>query len=190
MRRVHKSATQKSSLCGITGVCSVIVLVGALACSAGAGEGSDENAGAFLAFASDFAGYRQWQHAVSDSSTGGDSVHTRGPKTVYWNRNPASQSSAFAIGTIIVKEASTDAGASQTFAMVKRGANYNATGATGWEWFELQPNSVTSVTILWRGVGPPTGESYGGDPTTCNNCHSQAAGNDFVWSSALQLATF
>lgn len=190
MIRAGKAASRNTAPRGITGVSSVLGLVSAMACSAGSDGGGEASAGAFLAFASDFAGYQHWQHVGPESSSVAGSVHARGPMTVYWNQNPEHQSESFALGTIIVKEASTDSGTSQTFAMVKRGANFNATGATGWEWFELQPNTATSVTILWRGVGPPTGESYGGDPTTCNNCHAQAAANDFVWSPALQLGAF
>ena len=72
-------------------------------------------------------------------------------------------------------------------AMVKRGANFNALGARGWEWFELV-EGPRGVAINWRGLGAPDGEGYGGDPLgTCNSCHQMAAGNDFVLSEALTL---
>ena len=113
-----------------------------------------------------------------------------GPMTVYWNRSPPSGSDEFPLGTIIVKQNDPGATTPQIFAMVKREGGYNASGAKGWEFFELQAADDQSVVILWRGVGPPVGESYGSDPNTCNNCHSQAGANDFVWSSALQLSSF
>ena len=46
------------------------------------------------------------------------------------------------------------------FAAVKHGGGFNSTGAKNWEWFELaEPNGVGgSVTITWRGLGPPPGD--------------------------------
>ena len=40
----------------------------------------------------------------------------------------------------------------------------------------------------WRGLGPPNGESYGGDPNACNTCHQTCgAGFDFVCAPALHF---
>ena len=57
-------------------------------------------------------------------------------------------------------------------------------GARDWEWFEIIEDPTT---IVWRGLGPPNGESYGGDPDACNSCHTQCAGNDFVCSPTLHF---
>jgi hypothetical protein len=71
--------------------------------------------------------------------------------------------------------------------MSKRGANFNPTGAAGWEYFELKLNNQGTPYILWRGDKPPTGEQYklllgaSAMPSTegdCNGCHS--AGPDGI----------
>jgi len=167
----------------------------------------------FVAFASDFAGYHDWASApatpapglpavpgdgvsVADASAGDagaadGGVHHR-PLTVYWNHAPSSGSATFPVGTIIVKE--TDEGdptQRQVFAMVKRGANFNASGAVGWEWFELANTTAETVIIKWHGYGPTgTTDTYGGNPHVCNDCHGLARPNDYVWSSAVQLSGF
>ena len=76
--------------------------------------------------------------------------------------------------------------------MVKRGDGYNASpGANGWEWFSLQNNADGSVTILWRGLVAPPGQTYANQAIgDCNGCHTAAATNDDVWDSALQLTSF
>ncbi len=171
-----------------TGV--LLVLTATLSCSAAKSENSAGDSDTFLAFATSFAGYRSWSHAPATATNAPSGLHTSGPMTVYWNKPPPHGSTEFPIGTIIVKETDPGVTPAQIFAVVKRGGGYNAAGAHDWEWFELQTADSGSVVILWRGVGPPNGETYGGDPTTCNTCHGQASSNDFVWSSALQLAAF
>jgi hypothetical protein len=158
----------------------------------GTSKATDDNldSGSFLAFASSFSGYLQWNHATATSDGAPQGVHDLGPMTVYWKQAPPPESSEFPVGTLIVKQTDPGAVTPQIFAMVKRGAGYNSSGAHGWEFFELEAVDDRSVVILWRGVGPPNGESYGGDPNTCNSCHQQARNNDFVWSSALQLSQF
>ena len=162
----------------------------ALGCGTSKSDDLGGDAGSYLAFASNFVGYRSWSHAVATADGAPSGVHTNGPMTVYWNKTPPHGSVEFPVGTIIVKETDPGVTPAQIFAMVKRGGGYNSSGAHDWEWFELQAPDDDTVLILWRGVGPPNGETYGGDPTTCNNCHSQAAANDFVWSTALQLSSF
>jgi hypothetical protein len=75
-------------------------------------------------------------------------------------------------------------------AMAKRGSGFNASGALGWEYFELLLSKQGAPYILWRGAKPPAGEMYqmllgsmnverpmtnDGD---CNGCH--AKGDDGV----------
>lgn len=158
-----------------------------IGCASSATKEQDASDGTYLAFASNFAGYEGWDHAASIAAEGAPKgVHDLGPMTVYWNQLPPAGAEEFEVGTIIVKQ--TDAGAAtpQVFAMVKRGGAYNSAGARNWEFFELLPASAAAPVILWRGVGPPNGESYGGDPNTCNACHSQAAAHDYMWSTVLQ----
>jgi hypothetical protein len=177
--------------------------VGCGAAGAGASPG-----GTFTAFATDFEGFHAWPSApATPASTlpavdGGDGVDGGAlgdggihalPLTVYWKQAPPAGSAVFPVGTIIAKETAEAAPtARKIFAMVKRGGNFNPTGAIDWEWFELQNTADGGVVINWRGYGPPSGSSdiYGGDPTICNTCHLIAARNDDVWSSALQLTNF
>ena len=118
----------------------------------------------------------------------------------YLNKPPAAGSNSFAKGTIIIKaeEISDDPASWAVYGMVKRGAGYNRTGATGWEWLELKrKRSGRGWDIDWRGVAPPNGASYrcveslGPAAPDCNACHATTARhNDFVISPALQLQQF
>lgn len=45
-------------------------------------------------------------------------------------------------------------------------------------------------SLLWRGVGPPNGDTYGGDMNGCNLCHAACAANDYVSSPLLRLGSF
>jgi len=67
--------------------------------------------------------------------------------TEYIKRPPASGSSEFPVGTLIVKEATGGTIPHEIFAMAKRGGGFNR-DAPGWEWFELQDQPVV---IVWRG---------------------------------------
>lgn len=145
----------------------------------------------FLAFADDFRGYHDWTHydVTDDADLVG--IHDGSTVLEYINHLPPSGSTQFPVGTIIVKEATGGTQAHELFAMVKRGGGYNA-GAPGWEWFEVQnlDNGCDGVRIVWRGVGPPAGETYGGDPNAgCNTCHTDC-GNDAVCAKPLNLANF
>ena len=142
----------------------------------------------FIAFESSFQGFRQWE-AFPLEGTEQAPAHLAGPRVVYLNRRPhfSDGGSAWPVGTIIVKEFTAGAVVDrQVFAMVKRGGSTNLSGAVGWEWWELQNLDEQTVRKIWRGVGPPSGEQYGGDPTGgCNGCHSGSASNDFVHSLKL-----
>ena len=113
------------------------------------------------------------------------------PETEYWKIPSTPTGNEFPLGTIIVKETNeVDPTARQLFALVKRGGDFNPTGAVNWEWFELKNVADGSVAISWHGYGPPSGSAdiYGGNPAVCNTCHKKAATNDYVWSAALQLS--
>lgn len=186
------------------------LLLGPLGLACGAAAPASPPATTFTAFATDFQGFHSWSSAPATPSPSlppapsGDGVDAGTttaadggvhvlPLTVYWNHPPPTGSTTFPVGTIIVKETQeADPTARKVFAMVKRGGDFNPTGAVNWEWFELQNTANSGVVINWRGYGPPSGsgEVYGGDPTICNSCHLIAAANDDVWSSAVQLANF
>lgn len=145
-----------------------------------------------IAFPADFNGFVKWTSTPGTSDVVADPgvVHAGGPRTVYINKKPAAGAKEFPVGTVIVKEIHTSDDVSQrkVFAMVKRGGNYNASGAVNWEWFELVRFADGSATIKWRGVGPPSGESYGGDKNGgCNTCHGAAKSNDYVLTKGLTL---
>lgn len=170
----------------ITSWLALAPLAWALGCApASSGDADGET---FIAFATHFKGFRSWE-SFPVTTGGGDPVHTSGARTEYLQARPAAGADAFPVRTIIVKETDAEPLVDRTvFAMVKRGGDYNASGATGWEWFELKNIDEESVDIVWRGVGPPAGEKYGGDPNAgCNSCHEGARDNDFVLSTALRL---
>jgi hypothetical protein len=165
------------------------------ACSGGGGDPSSSSganeSGCFLAFNGQFDGFRSWQSYSYEGTDEGDGgIHIAGPRTEYINHAPPHGSSAFPVGTLIVKEVgASDPKNHHIFAMAKRGCGFNAAGAKDWEWFELT-ESPPGATVLWRGVGPPAGETYGGDPTGCNTCHAACTDNDSVCSSRVRLAGF
>ena len=159
----------------------LIASLGLAACG-GPVEPSADAGELFIAFQATFEGYQSWPSKAVDGHQQG-STHLAGPRTVYVNAMPAAGSTEFPVGTAIVKEMND--GSAQVFAMVKRGGNYNPTGALNWEWFELKSVGGT-LRINWRGVGPPAGEMYGGDANGgCNGCHLSHADNDFVSSLPL-----
>jgi hypothetical protein len=148
-----------------------------------------DDSSVFVAFAADFKGFHAWPHYDVSLDDDAGPQHPEQRLIEYINHRPPHGSTAFALRTIIVKEGKTPPSAS-FFAMVKRGGDYNADGASGWEWFELQNLADDGVQIVWRGVGPPDGEGYGGDPNSgCNDCHTPDR-NDSVLAPALDLRNF
>jgi hypothetical protein len=140
----------------------------------------------FLAFSSTFAQFRDWPSFASagppDDGTFPPDVI--GPRTQYINQLPPTGTDEFPVGTVIVE--AREFGDHKLFAAVKRGGGFNAGGAVNWEWFEIQD---PPVLIVWRGVGPPAGDTYGGDPNGgCNACHVRCgASNDYICSAKLVL---
>lgn len=141
--------------------------------------------GTFVAMQADFAEYESWSaQPVATEDTG----HVNGDRIVYLNKPKADDSAAFSTGTILLKTITTEAGV-DVHAMVKRGGDYNADGAFGWEWFGLTLATDGTPLIEWRGESPPVGEAYGQLPGggtdsvvtgDCNSCHSAVSANDFV----------
>lgn len=163
----------------------------AAACS-GAGGAPDETqgGGAFLAFANDFSGYHSWEAFDVTEGAAATGIHDGSTLTAYLSHRPESGSEAFPVGTMIVKEPTGGTEPPHIFAMAKRGAGYNA-NVPGWEWFELENlgDGSDGVRLVWRGVGPPAGEMYGGDPNAgCNTCHSACP--DGVCSPPLAISGF
>jgi hypothetical protein len=181
-----------------------MIALGAAACGGSGGDTTAPNtSGVFIAFGSDFANFRSWQSfdvtkdaadagiAAADAGAALGTVHPDAKLIEYLNKAPPTGSTTFPVGTIIVKEGTEGPVLNrQYFAMVKRGGGFNSLGSVGWEWFELRNAADGTPGIVWRGVNPPNGEMYGGDPTGgCNTCHV-ACGNDSVCAKAVQLAQF
>jgi hypothetical protein len=187
---------------GLLGTLALLAL--GAGCKGAASESPD--GAPFVAFATDFAGFHDWPSAPAmpspdlppvdagafgpDGGAGDGGVHPL-PQTEYWKLPSTPTGGVFPLRTIIVKETNEpDPTARQVFAMVKRGGDFNPTGAVNWEWYELKNNADGTVVVSWSGYGPPSGSAdiYGGDPAVCNDCHVKAAANDYVWSAALQLS--
>lgn len=166
-------------------VALAVAVVVALAACGGASSSNVDASNSFLAFNPAFAPFRTWTSFHSDGPVddGTQPAIVLGPRTQYINKIPPAGSTEFSIGTIIVE--ARDNG--KIFAMVKRGGNFNAAGTINWENFELTENPVQYV---WRGLGPPLGDTYGGDPNGCNMCHVQCVANDYICSPKLQLTGF
>jgi len=169
---------------------AVVILLGACSAPSGAG-GAGAGADTFVASTQTFQPFHGWASFPIDGQPLLGSPHLCGPRTVYLNARPAHGSTRFPVGTVIVKECTADpVDQRKVFAMVKRGGGYNSDGATDWEWFELHDEADGSVSVIWRGVAPPAGESYGGTGSACNDCHAAARDNDFVQSAPLTLTSF
>ncbi|HEY0466535.1 MAG TPA: cytochrome P460 family protein [Polyangiaceae bacterium] len=155
----------------------------------------------FIALERDFQGFESWTKVRLAARPALGTAHASGDAHEYINQLPPAGSHSFPVGTILVKTMKSErraanAGAggaapapgTDVFAMVKRGAGYNAKGTPGWEWFELRPRADATLGIVWRGINPPDGEGYGRDVSGggCNACHQQAEKNDYV--HALSLA--
>jgi hypothetical protein len=175
-----------------------VALVG-VACSLGdgpvAGTGvdgavADAEAIPFIALATDFTGFHGWTSFYLTTDIAPGDTHINGPRHVFINHVPAPGSTAFPIGTIIVKETDTPPGPvtqRTVFASVKRGGNYDPTGDVNWEWFSLQNQPDGTETVLWRGPGPASGGAYGpGTLGGCNACHGVAKKTDYVLTPQLQ----
>ncbi len=153
-------------------------------------EGEDGRSDVFLAFAQDFRGYHSWHSFDVTSGAAAVGITDGSQIAAYMNELPPHGGSEYPIGTMIVKEATGGTESHEIFAMVKRGGGFNTT-LPGWEWFELKnlDDAQDSVTVVWRGVGPPAGESYGGDPNVgCNKCHADC--QDGVCAKQLSLDNF
>lgn len=178
----------------------LLSLVASAGCGGAAtGDGSSttqpETTTTFIALQRDFQSFSTWEHFHMDGD-GSGTPHFGVNRDVYLNHRPPKGATSFPVGTIIVKHTDgvgdPDNGGPRTFAMVKRGGDYNKQGALNWEWFELIQDDPTNPAspwlISWRGLGPPAGGGYGSTGAECNGCHAQAQGNDFVPSDPMLLS--
>lgn len=118
--------------------------------------------------------------------------HPAGPRTAYVNRPAPAGAREYPTGTMVV-EVVTRADRPErpeAFAMVKRGGDYNASGAKGWEFFLLLIARDGTPTVVSRGVDPSDGAAneYTGQGFGCNTCHGaeDTRSIDHVLSPALR----
>ncbi len=168
---------------------AVCILGGLAACSSASSSGG--SCTQVPVFNASFASYESWTPFSFTGAAIAGSPHTSGPRRIYLSQKPPHGATEFPVGTIIVKEIGPPpASGDSVFAMVKVGCDYNSDGAANWEWFELQVDATNTASILWSGSEPPAGQTYSGNPTACNDCHSSAKQNDYVESSDLLLSSF
>lgn len=176
------------------GIVPALITLGVLA---GCASDPPPSPGEFIAIERDFESFDEWTMFDRGSQPVGPS-HPDGSTLIYINRLPSPASTQFSTGTIIVRV--TPAGAPELWevhAMVKRGGEYNAAGARGWEFFDLLLETVGDdlvPRIRWRGEGPAMGDGYtipdGGVVLSCNHCHASAIENDSVLDPDLDLRSF
>lgn len=150
----------------------------------------------FVASAADFEQFDTWER-FDRGPRGFLPSHPDGETYVYLNRRPAPEATTYPLGTIIVRV--TVAGPStdwEVHAMVKRGGGFNAAGAAGWEYFDLDivrdAEDRLTPTIHWRGEGPGDSEDgYAHGPEGvllgCNHCHAAVTEHDGVIGEELVL---
>jgi len=166
------------------------LLAAVLLCLASCVTAVDERdpEGPFIALGTDFEDFREWPRwEIPDIGT--SSGHDPGEPRFIYVRDPApAWGDPFPVGAMIVKTLEVGAPPEwEIHAMAKRGGEYNAEGARGWEWFDLGLSADGRPIILWRGEG--TAADPGGyvtvEATGCNACHAVVAGSDYVFTRAV-----
>ncbi len=132
-------------------------------------------------------------------------VDPPGPRIGFLNQRPAHGAKLYPVGTIVVKAVQTTPKPQDwaIFALAKRGADFNPSGAVGWEYFLLKIGDDDVPRITSRGIAPSddgrgdmgtivpsTGYFSGGVIAPCNLCHGQSvhADTDFMISTELAPA--
>jgi hypothetical protein len=159
-----------------------LLILGALLSAVGCNEGNGSGGGnTYLPLPGDFIPFRTWQRIfLGDGPLEG---HPAGPRYAYVKNVPGP--TEYPVGSIIVK--TVENGTPQQwdlFAMAKRGGNYNAGGATNWEFFTLLINPDDVAIVAFSGTNPQDADRDAGighgysDPSgsgiTCNRCHGIA----------------
>jgi hypothetical protein len=190
-RTCHANAAMRSSFHAKRAVCACrvglmsLIAFATSACARHTEQSLTDVRAPFIALERSFQGFQSWARVDLPDRPEQGSTHVAGETHEYINAPTPPGAKAFPVGTIFVKTVDSKQ-KSDIFAMVKRGGGYNASGASGWEWFGLRARPDGSVAIVWRGVNAPDGESYGGDPLGgCNGCHGAAAKNDHVHAYSL-----
>lgn len=158
-----------------------LLVIGAVACGGGKKASTTTDDGPeFVAQNSDFAGFLGWFHGVLPPNQLSGIVYPPGTQVGFVNQRTSD--STYPKGTIVIKaieNPARDATNWEVFAFAKRGGDYNAAGAVGWEFFLLRVDHDGNPYITSRGLAPNvdgfdmgTGSySPGGAAGSCNICH-------------------
>lgn len=149
----------------------------------------------FVAMQSDFDGFRGWtRYELPD--IGLQHGHARGaPSHLYVNLAPEAVppfAEPLPLGTVLLKtvERSEADGGWEIHAMVKRGGDFNARGAVGWEYLDLELTAGGAPAIVWRGEGSASnpggyGRRLDGTPIACNDCHAMMRRSDHAFTRSM-----
>src|SRR4051794_5627134 len=94
----------------LTTACALVMPVVLAALGSGCGHADDvppDTTSTFIAFASDFQGFRGWEAFHLPDAPAQGSFHVAGPRTIYLNLRPPHGSREFPVGTVLVKEVET-----------------------------------------------------------------------------------
>src|SRR5581483_5756799 len=137
---------------------AALAAVAALTLAAcGARSSAPAGAAEFIAEDSDFASFREWtSFQLPSTNPVSDLVYPAGARVAYLDQRPPRGATRYPNGTIIVKAIELGAGPSdwEIFARAKRGGDFNAAGAVGWEFFLLRIGADGRAHITSRGVAP------------------------------------
>ena len=135
------------------------------ACSVAAATPAPTDGGAspFIAFATDFAGFASWSRHRSRPPSPRARRTSSGPRTVYINALPPPGAAGFRWARSSSRRRWRT---ERLFAHgeARRRRLQHQPARSSWEWFELEETGSGAVIVIWHGVGPPSGETYGGDP--------------------------
>ncbi len=161
------------------------LLLGAAACSSGSNKAKtvdNGDAGMFMAEDSDFAGWQGWFGGILPNDVLDGNVYPPGTRWGYVNHRVPPGTTAYPPGTVLIKlieSPKDDPTLWHAFGFSKRGGDYNAAGAVGWEFLELRLDAAGTPHITDRGLAPANDGfdmdtlSYtpGGAAGSCNICH-------------------
>jgi hypothetical protein len=156
----------------------------------------------FVAADSDVADFWTWytQPFVADAVA--DIVYPPGSRVGFLNHRPPAGTTSYPLGTIIVKAIENDNVPAnwELFGIAKRGGDYNAAGAHGWEFLLLRVDDGVAH-IYSRGLTPTVdgradmvvneGSYFAGGQVACDVCHGQKmyAPTDFIIDTPLAPQT-
>lgn len=166
------------------GSAACLAVVASSSCGGG-GAAKSPPVQQFIIQDSDIADFTSWysQPFVADPSA--DIVYPPGSRVGFINHVAAPGTTSYPVGTIIIKaiENSKDPTTWEMFGMSKRGGDYNAAGAVGWDFF--LPRYQDGVPHIYSSGLTPTvdgnpdmgalneGSYFAGGQIACDVCHGR-----------------